>query len=52
MWHVFQRHMKQDLKIHKLIELTLRKGVELERILDAHKDSFTLPGILHASFGI
>ena len=39
-----------SLEVHRLIDLTIRLGNKLEKILDDNKESFTLAGIAHACF--
>ena len=37
--------MNPSLHIHTLIEETLELGLEMEQILDDHKDAFQVPGL-------
>ena len=41
---LWKQKMNPALDMHKRIELALRKGNEMEKILDAHPDVYALPG--------
>ena len=43
---VWQQKMNPAIEVHRQVELCLRLSVEMEDILDEHRDEYALPGIL------
>ena len=45
LYAIFKRYWNPELRLHKLMELTLRTGNHLEKILDRNKTEFVLQGL-------